>query len=194
MFRKKKSATKDSDAASKPRRIPGEPGNPLARRFEAGDNSPTVRLDGSEGVKTEKMTGADEAATRIIAESELLGDRSPADRLDDPPVGFLVIIDGPGKGNVLTFGYGMNSIGRAESERVVIDFGDDRLSREKHAMVTFDGESRTFYVQHGGGPNLTYLGDDPVLTPEELSPGDRIRLGDTVLLFLPLCGDDFDWL
>ena len=61
-------------------------------------------------------------------------------------------------------------------------------------MVTYDDKSRKFYVQHGGGPTLTYLGDEPLLAPQELRDGDLIKIGDTMLRFTPLCSADFDWL
>ena len=37
------------------------------------------------------------------------------DAMADPPVGWLVVVRGPGKGNVLTLGNGMNAIGRGTS-------------------------------------------------------------------------------
>jgi hypothetical protein len=182
-FRKNKSKA----GASGPSRTPRGGDNPLARRFGEGDDSPTVKLG-------ERVGAGPEDRTRIISEAQLEERGAPASRMADPPVGFLIIVEGAGKGNVLDFGYGMNSIGRAHSERLVLDFGDERISREGHASVTFDGNAGKYYVQHGGGPNLTYLGEEPVLTPMELSSHDRIRIGDTVLLFLPLCGERFDWL
>mgnify|MGYP001555738533 CR=1 FL=1 len=38
-------------------------------------------------------------------------------------------------------------------------------------------ETGKFYVLPGTGDNATYLGDEPVLAPTELRPGDRIRVG-----------------
>lgn len=115
--------------------------------------------------------------------------------MDDPVVGWLVIVDGPGRGAAVPLGYGMNSIGRASTERVQIDFGDDEISRSQHALVTYDPKSRKFFVQHGGGRNLTYLGADsqPVLTPIELTGGEEINVGSTKLRFVPFCGAEFDW-
>ncbi len=54
-------------------------------------------------------------------------------------------------------------------------------------------ETRKFYLQQGEGNQLTYLEGQPVLTPTQLAAGNQIRLGDTVLRFVPLCGKDFDW-
>ncbi len=111
----------------------------------------------------------------------------------DPVVGWLVVVDGPGKGRSLTLGYGLNDIGRSPQARVPLDFGDAEIARQQHAMVTFDPRSLRFFVQHGGGKNLTYLGDDPVLAPRELQSGQEILLGRTRLRFVALCGPEFDW-
>ena len=43
---------------------------------------------------------------------------------DDPVVGWLVVVDGyPGKGNYVHLGFGMNGIGRNETNRIQLDFG-----------------------------------------------------------------------
>ena len=115
------------------------------------------------------------------------------DGMDNPVVGWLVIVEGPGKGRALQLGYGSNAIGRGETARVQLDFGDDQISRGGHAIVTYDPRGRKYYVQHGGGKNLTYLNDEPVLTPTELPAHSHISIGATVLRFVPLCGDAFDW-
>ncbi len=121
-------------------------------------------------------------------------ERAAADRgMDDPVVGWLVVVEGPGKGRAVRLGYGSNSIGRGATDRIKLDFGDDQISRNGHAVVTYDPRGRRFYVQHGGGKNLTYLGDQPVLTPAELPALSHICIGHTVLRFVPLCGAEFDW-
>jgi hypothetical protein len=111
----------------------------------------------------------------------------------EPVVGWLVIIDGPGKGNFVKLGFGMNAIGRSSESRVSIDFGDDQISRENHASLTYDAKNKKFYIQHGGGANLTYLGDSPVLQPFELKGNEVISIGITKLYFVPFCGANFNW-
>jgi hypothetical protein len=111
----------------------------------------------------------------------------------EPVVGWLVVVEGPGRGRSLTLGYGMNSIGRSKDARVSLDFGDEEISRESHAMLTYDRKGQKFYIQHGGGSNLTYLGDAPVLQPHELMGREIISIGKTRLCFVPLCGPGFEW-
>jgi hypothetical protein len=88
---------------------------------------------------------------------------------------------------------GMNSVGRAPSQRICLDFGDESISREEHAFITYDDETRTFYLQHGGKSNLVRLGGKPVLAPTVLIPNDLFRIGNTTFRFVACCGPDFDW-
>jgi len=154
---------------------------------------PTTELQESEA--TPKMH-ADEDKTVIIrpsSRSREAGEPAPDDVMADPLVGWLVVIAGPGQGNCARLGHGMNSIGRAEGQRCRLDFGDTEISRKVHATITYDPRGRKFYLMHGGGQNLTYLGEAPVLQPALLTGGEVISLGKTTLKFIPLCGPDFDW-
>jgi FHA domain len=111
----------------------------------------------------------------------------------DPVAGWVVVVKGPGRGNYCPVFVGMNSIGRDAGQRVSLTFGDDSISREEHAFITYDEEQRCFYLQHGGKSNLVRLGAHPVLSPTEIKPNDLIRIGRTTLLFVPCCGPDFSW-
>ncbi len=111
----------------------------------------------------------------------------------DPECGWLVVVDGPGLGSAVTVGYGNNRIGRDAGEDIVLDFGDTQISRENHAVLTYDGKNRRFYVQQGGGRNLTHVNEQLVLTPVEISGGEILQMGDTKLKFVQLCGEEFDW-
>lgn len=111
----------------------------------------------------------------------------------DPVVGWLVVVEGPGRGASLNIGYGNNRIGRAPTENISLDFGDEEISRENHATITFDGRHRRFYVLPGQGRNLVYVNDQPVMTPLELTGGEELLLGQTKLRFVTFCSKSFDW-
>jgi len=135
----------------------------------------------------------EEERTRLVGAQASGKSVSASNFLDDPVVGWLVIIDGPGKGQALKIGYGQNSVGRAAGQRIQLDFGDDQISREGHAFITYDPKGRKFYVQNGGGSNLIYAGNDPILVPTELGGVMDLSLGKTVVRFVPFCGSGFDW-
>ena len=111
----------------------------------------------------------------------------------DPVVGWLVIIEGPGKGSAIQIGNGQNSVGRGAGARVRIDFGDPEISRERHATVTYDPKHNKFYIGNGDGPNMTYLDGDPVLAPTPLNSRSTLSIGRTTLRFVAFCDQDFSW-
>lgn len=136
---------------------------------------------------------ADAERTRLVGPVNRKKESAGPDMAEDPVVGWLVVVDGPGRGQARAVGYGMNSIGRGPTERISLEFGDAQMSRNSHAVLTYDPRSRKFYLQHGGGRNLTYIGDQAVLTPTEISSGTDILIGATKLRFIALCGPEFDW-
>ncbi len=116
----------------------------------------------------------------------------------DPVVGWLVVIDGPGKGHSLEVKVGNNSIGRGEDYSICLDFGDTTITaKEAQANIIFDEANTKFHITPSGGRNLLYKlsGDkmDPILQVEEIIGGTNIKMGATTLRFVALCGDDFKW-
>ena len=154
-------------------------------------DAPTQRI------ATGQQSGIREEQTRLLRPEGVVAGanhESPGeDAMADPVTGWLVVISGPGKGRVCPLGYGSNALGRGEGSRIRLDFGDDRISREGHATLTYDSRGRKFYLQHGGGKNLTYLKDRPVLAPTILEAMQDFSVGETTLRFVPLCGPEFDW-
>ncbi|MCY4346503.1 MAG: FHA domain-containing protein [Aestuariivita sp.] len=135
-------------------------------------------------------------ATRIIS----LGKRNTAsdraqtkDPMADPPVGWLVVIRGPGKGSALSVGNGMNAIGRGENSRIRVDFGDDGVSRNNHARIAYEPVQRCFLLSHGEGSNLTYLNGKVVMDTKRIASGDEIQMGGTTFRFQSFCSEKFDW-
>ena len=115
------------------------------------------------------------------------------DPMADPPVGWLVVVRGPGKGRVLTLGNGLNPIGRSAESRVRLDFGDDNISRANHARLVYEPRQRRWLLNHGDGTNLTYLNGEVVMSAVELQSGAEIQLGETSLRFQAFCSQEFDW-
>ncbi|MEM7490223.1 MAG: FHA domain-containing protein [Pseudomonadota bacterium] len=109
------------------------------------------------------------------------------------PVGWLVISKGPGRGNGFTLTSGMAQIGRDDDQAVQLDFGDTSVSRNNHAAVVYDPDSRDFLLGHGGKANIVRLNGKPVLSNETLADGDEITIGETTLVLKTLCGPDFSW-
>ncbi|PWJ19343.1 FHA domain-containing protein [Jannaschia seohaensis] len=109
------------------------------------------------------------------------------------PIGFLVIIDGPGFGTSFALAAGLSTLGRGEDQTVTLDFGDDSISRNNHASIAYDEEENQVLIGHGGKSNLVRLNGKPLVSTTELSNGDQIRIGKTTLRFVALCGPEFSW-
>lgn len=109
------------------------------------------------------------------------------------PSGWIVVTEGPGRGASFTLQNGVSQVGRGEDQTVRLDFGDTSISRNNHAAVAYDDETGKFYLGHGGKSNLVRLNGKPVLSTEEMTDGDEIRIGETLLKFVALCGDAFTW-
>ena len=76
---------------------------------------------------------------------------------------------------------------------MVLDFGDASISRSNHASIAFDEEDDTALIGHGGKSNLVRLNGKPLISNEELHNGDTVRIGETTLLYVGLCGEGFSW-
>ncbi len=109
------------------------------------------------------------------------------------PVGWMIVVAGPGRGAAFELQAGASRIGRGEDQTIRLDFGDSAISRDNHAAVAYDDESRRFFIGHGGKANLVRLNDVPVLATEPLADGDLIRIGETTLRLVALCGPEFSW-
>lgn len=118
---------------------------------------------------------------------------TPSTARDRFPVGWIVVVRGPGRGESIALKPGVSQIGRDEDQAIQLDFGDTSVSRANHAAIAFDEEDRKFFIGHGGKSNLVRLNGRPLLSTEQAKNGDLIRIGETTLRLVTLCGEDFTW-
>lgn len=110
----------------------------------------------------------------------------------DPVVGWLVCIEGATKGTDYRIHSQNNYIGR--SARMDISIPEDsHISAENSAIIAYDNEDRTFYFGPCSGRNIVRVNGKPALSVEKIEAYDVLTIGTTKLLFVPLCGDRFDW-
>ena len=110
----------------------------------------------------------------------------------DPVVGWLVCVKGPDRGRDYRIRSEKNSVGRADSMDICIS-GDDTISRNDHAFVVYDPRKKIFRIQAGLSRGLVYLNGEEVIASELLAAYDTISVGQSELLFIPLCGERFQW-
>ena len=152
---------------------------------------PPQRNDRSARRVRTRMLGFDQEAAIIDPIDKAAAQASPKGARF--PVGWIVVADGPGRGQSFTLHSGVSTIGRGDDQTVVLDLGDTSISREKHAAIAYDEEANGFFLGHGGKSNIVRLNGRPVLSTEDLRHGDMIRIGETTLRFVALCGDEFVW-
>jgi len=111
----------------------------------------------------------------------------------DPVVGWLVCVKGSVRGQDYPIRSEKNSIGRSATMDICIS-SDDYISRENHAFIVFNPKTRAFRVQTGESRGLVYLNNEEVLTHSDLKAYDMIEIGQTKLIFMPLCGVNFEWV
>lgn len=109
-----------------------------------------------------------------------------------PVVGWLVCIDGPERGKDYRIKPGYNFIGREERMDICLR-GDGKVSGYRDSAIAYDDESKMFYFGHQNGMNPVKVNGKPVINQIELHEYDIITIGSTKLIFVPLCGDKFDW-
>lgn len=110
----------------------------------------------------------------------------------DPVVGWVVCTVGADKGRDWRLVAGKNLVGRDATMQVALT-GDDTVSRERHAIISFEPRRKAFSLLPGASRGLVYLNGDEVVTPVALAAHDRIELGNSTLVFLPFAGDGFGW-
>jgi len=71
--------------------------------------------------------------------------------------------------------------------------GDNCISAERAAVLAYDDRNCVFFMGPDMGQNLVRLNGKPILNAQELNAFDQITIGETTLLFIPLCGERFDW-
>ena len=109
------------------------------------------------------------------------------------PVGWLVVIEGPGAGDWFALESGLTHLGRGADQDVCLDFGDQTISRQNHAFITYDIAYSRFQLSHGDSRNRTRLNGAVVDSKVTLTNGDRISIGKTTLRIAIFCDDHFSW-
>ena len=147
----------------------------------AAANAPEAKSDANKTVFFRANKGEHEGAAQSSAS-------------DKPVTAWLVVTKGAGLGCALQVSYGLHKIGRDMDQEIVLNYGDDGISREQHASIEYDTKLRKFFLSKGN--NLVYLNGERVGQggEKEISTGDEIQLtDDTTLRFVAFCDENFDW-
>lgn len=109
-----------------------------------------------------------------------------------PVAALLICISGAGRGKEYHVRSQMNYIGRAETMDICIT-DDDSVSADRAAVIAYDHQKRVFSFGVGTSHNIIRVNGNMIVSTERLKPYDRLTIGRTELLFVPICGEWFDW-
>jgi len=109
-----------------------------------------------------------------------------------PLVGWLICIEGPTKGRDYRIMAKKNFLGSAEGMDIQIS-GDPDIAKRNHAVLLYDPSNRATMLLQGNSHGLIYLNDEVVYWPKALLSHDIISIGKSKFLFIPLCGEHFEW-
>ncbi len=172
--------------------------------WTAADLSDDTSAMGGWNRKTENDEGFWHSYYSFIPDTDLgANDADPGPATEEyrneyqqqPVVGWLVCIDGPDKGKDFCLHGAKSAIGRRMESAVRLT--DLKISREGYpALIVYDDrKTHRFYLASGDASshNNVELDGNMLLGQILLNPYAEIRIEDTVLVFIPFCGEDFHW-
>lgn len=109
----------------------------------------------------------------------------------DPVVAWLVCIEGAEKGKDYRLLDQRNFIGNDEMDGICI-MGDDNI-KKNHFTITYNSKSQIFVISPGVTGDLIYLNKKAVYETTIIENFGLIEIGNTKLVFVKFCGENFNW-
>lgn len=134
-------------------------------------------------------------ATEVVVSTNNVEKNALIDKVKqgiDPVVGWFVVVNGDNKGSYYMIHSENNYIGSSTDNDICLK-DDETVSRENHAFVTYDENTKVFYFTPGTVRSIVRMNGNALLQTAELKAYDTVEIGMTKLLFIPLCGEAFDW-
>ncbi len=159
----------------------------------AEETNPKVSLKDAVAAAMKKRQDWELAATDQTASASLsfiqTSGASPK-RDDRLPVGILVTIEGVRKGGIYLLTNGENYLYMKQGDLYI---RGDVEEGNPQASVFYDFEQNLFVLQLLEETANICIGKMTLEDSVRLVPYDTIVIGDTILLFVPICGDQFRW-
>jgi len=172
------------------------PQPPLEVRASQGAPSASPRANSSGQPKTIIRWNKPKNPSRSSQEGD--SQETAADPNVDPVVGWLVATSGPAMGRDFRIRWGANTIGRDPRRHIHIP-DDPQIHRETHAVIIYDRLNNKYLLKGGDGRDLPYVRrvheTEWTLVPSvaTLEPYNIVKIGGSEFVFVPLCGEAFEW-
>ena len=105
---------------------------------------------------------------------------------------FLVCVDGPMTGASFVFQENKAIIGRQKNYEIAL-FRDNSVSRSPHAIISYDKDALRYTVAQGDPEKRVSVNGTFINAEQELKLYDIIGIGQTRMLFIPVCSEKFAW-
>ena len=105
---------------------------------------------------------------------------------------FLVCTDGPMTGASFVFQENKAIIGRQKNYEISL-FRDPSVSRSPHAIIKYDKDSLTYTVAPGDAEKRVSVNGTFITSEQSLGIYDILGIGQSRLLFIPVCSEKFAW-
>lgn len=171
----------------------GQPTVPLTEALhDSFENRPTQPLDDDDDHTVAFFDDMFAGVSAGNTQKYRPGMPEPANTISSPCVGWLIAIGGNHIGQDYHLKVGKNFIGRDLQMDIALT-GDKSVSRNRHAIVVYEPKQHLYLIQPGDSSGLVYKNNEVVLSPVKLEAYDMITVGEVNLLFMPLCGERFNW-
>ena len=171
---------------------------PLSANLQPMDATTPLELDtsSSDGLAEQAYMNSDKTGKQqASSEAHVLPSRSQNATNPDSdifPVGWLIGYKGVYRGTLFSCHTGRNTIGNSYAADIALT-RDPTIEDDVQALVIFDPRQNQFFLQAGTGKGLVYHNDSLVFSHDTLEAYDHIQVGNTELVFIPLCGPHFSW-
>jgi len=105
---------------------------------------------------------------------------------------FVVCVDGPMTGASFVFQENRAVVGRQKNYEIAL-FRDNSVSRSPHAIISYDKDSLRYTVVQGDPEKKVSVNGTFINAEQELKLYDIIGIGQTRMLFIPVCSEKFAW-
>ncbi len=105
--------------------------------------------------------------------------------------GWLVCVAGPDRGKRYEVNSGMMTVGRGRTMDIVLS--DPAVSRDRQLILVYDERRSRMTARRGEAKSLCYVDGEPVIMDRILEDRSKLQMGRSMLLYVALCGDDFNW-
>ena len=104
--------------------------------------------------------------------------------------GWLVIVEGPGRGRSIPLNKKITTVGRGNDQDVCLDFGDEYISRSEHVTIHFDRDRDLVAVRFEDKRNPVHLNGKVLSGIRLFQHKSRLTIGRTILRFVKI--DDLE--